>query len=631
LRTRLAGSFFLIPRRQAVASEPGCRDDAIVFTDVDFVSRDRAPDSARTRRRRLPDVVTVAVAVAISAVILLRYYDRMWVAGDEGYYGHIADRVLAGEVLHRDVQAMHPGYVYLLDALALRVFGRSLVSLRYPLVGLGVLQAAIIACFFLRRSRPAAVVAATLFTSLSYVLFPTPSVHWYCLGVLVFLIAALRWVPRDSPWRPLVVGFLVGVEGFLRQLTGVFVGVGAAAYLMAEPRPVAPDPAAVPAETRAPRLARGVTGAFAVLIGAYLLVKSSLLAAFLFGTGVPILLGAAAYRTSLDGRQTLRLLALLAAGCAFAAAPLLAYHLLTHSLGDWYRDSVVSALGLSDLEYVKIRRYAWILKQASVQVIRPKGLGLVANGAFWVALMLAPLAVALAAARAAVRAKTWVHPLPFLAVFYAPVAVHFEAPAYIFFATAPVAVGLYWFFADGRRGAVAAALAVALSAVALRYHAGPPGRHILGAVGGKRVALVPAGIPGVGLRIEPQDRETYVRLLEIIRRETSPGDPILAVPGAAELHFLSGRRNPTPCPYLVYGVMTESSLRKVLDDLRRDPPALVFHAPSMPYNTPNTDRVMAEVRSRYTLMARVREVDVYGRRPATAPQAPGPLDPGAGR
>jgi hypothetical protein len=97
------------------------------------------------------------------------------------------------------------------------------------------------------------------------------------------------------------------------------------------------------------------------------------------------------------------------------------------------------------------------------------------------------------------------------------------------------------------------------------------------------------------------------------------------------LHFLSGRRNPTPCPYLVYGVMTESSLRKVLDDLRRDPPALVFHAPSMPYNTPNTDRVMAEVRSRYTLMARVREVDVYGRRPATAPQAPGPLDPGAGR
>src|SRR6185369_15191251 len=124
----------------------------------------------------------------------------------------------------------------------------------------------------------------------------------------------------------------------------------------------------------------------------------------------------------------------------------------------------------------------------------------------------------------ALRDKGSVHPLPFLAVFYAPVAVHFEAPAYVFFAAAPVFVGGYWFLAGSRRsGPIAAVLALALSAVALRYHAGQPGRHTLGAVGGKRLDLVCAGIPGVGLRIEPGDRDTYIRLLEIIRRETSPG------------------------------------------------------------------------------------------------------------
>src|SRR5689334_10339503 len=87
---------------------------------------------ASPRADRARDVAAVAVGVLISAAILLRYYDRMWLPGDDGYYAHIAERVIAGEVLHRDVQALHPGYVYLVDAVALKLFGHSLVSLRYP-------------------------------------------------------------------------------------------------------------------------------------------------------------------------------------------------------------------------------------------------------------------------------------------------------------------------------------------------------------------------------------------------------------------------------------------------------------------------------------------------------------------
>src|SRR5687767_6980629 len=273
-------------------------------------------------RSRAADVAAVATGVVISAAILLRFYNQMWLPGDDGYYAHIAERVLQGQVLHRDVQALHPGYVYVINAVALKMFGHSLVSLRYPLVAAGVIQAALVAALFVRRSRVGAASAAVLFTSLSFVLFPTPNVAWYCLFVFVLIVCALRWIPPDSPYRPLVVGFLVGVEGFLRQLTGAFVGIGVAAYLLSELRPSSDK--AVPQPTGgSPWLARALITAFGLFLGAYLVKKSAPLAALLFGIGVPSLLAAAGYRAAADTRQTLRLVLRLAAGAALAAAPLL--------------------------------------------------------------------------------------------------------------------------------------------------------------------------------------------------------------------------------------------------------------------------------------------------------------------
>ncbi len=55
------------------------------------------------------------------------------VGPDDGQMGHVADRLLAGEVLHRDIQDVRPGYVNFINAAALSIFGPSLVSLCYPL------------------------------------------------------------------------------------------------------------------------------------------------------------------------------------------------------------------------------------------------------------------------------------------------------------------------------------------------------------------------------------------------------------------------------------------------------------------------------------------------------------------
>ena len=571
-------------------------------------------------------VAALGTAFALSTAILLRYYGRMWLAQDDGYYAHIADRILGGEVLHRDVQALHPGYVYFVDALALRLFGSDLVSLRYPLVAIGVAEAGLVAAMFLRRSAIAAAAGAVAFTSLSYVLFPTPSVHWYCLFLLVAIVAALRWIPQNSPWRPIVSGFLVGALGLFRQLTGAFVGIGVVAYLLAEPVPAA-DPARQATPAASKLAARVVIGASAAVIAAYVVAKSSMLALLLFGMWAPLLLAMTCYHASRGVAETLRLLVRLALGASLAAAPLLVYHIVTGSLRDWFKDSVVSAVALSDLDYVKFKRYAQMLAQAALQIVRPGDMTAWVNGVFWVSVMLGPAVVGMTLlwALARRRAGSWPHPLPFLAVFYAPVAVHYEAPAYVLFVAAPIIVGLLWIVTErwgphggaAPRGIVAGAVFGVgfLSLVALRYQAGQPVnvvRQYSAAVAGVRGNVDRArGIDRVSLGIGRSDSATYAELLDLIRRETQPGDAILAVPGGAELHFLSARRNPLPYPYVVYGVMDERSLARALDTLRRDPPKLVFHVPSFSYNTPYTDRLMQDVRSRYTPLANVREFVVY--------------------
>ena len=126
-------------------------------------------------------------------------------------------------------------------------------------------------------------------------------------------------------------------------------------------------------------------------------------------------------------------------------------------------------------------------------------------------------------------------------------------------------------------------------------------------------------------RCAGEDVATYAEVLDLIRRHADPSDAILAVPGGAEFYFLSGRRNPLPYPYIVYGVMDDESLDHALAALRRDPPALVVHVPSLPYNTRHTDRLMEELKAGATLIATVREFNVYKRnRPSSAPAGAAP-------
>ncbi len=71
---------------------------------------------------------------ALSSAYAWRFVDRGWIPHDEGTLGQSAERVLAGELPHRDYDEGYTGGLTYLHALAFRLLGIRLLSLRFVLL-----------------------------------------------------------------------------------------------------------------------------------------------------------------------------------------------------------------------------------------------------------------------------------------------------------------------------------------------------------------------------------------------------------------------------------------------------------------------------------------------------------------
>src|SRR5436305_866534 len=93
--------------------------------------------------RALRPWLLAALVLAFDVAVLVHLHDRFWWPPDDGAYAHPAERMLQGEVLHRDVHEAHPALHFVNEA-ALALFGNRLVSLRYPLVAVAAAQALLV-------------------------------------------------------------------------------------------------------------------------------------------------------------------------------------------------------------------------------------------------------------------------------------------------------------------------------------------------------------------------------------------------------------------------------------------------------------------------------------------------------
>src|SRR5215210_3316416 len=122
-----------MPRSHSVLAKNPPEQAGIVVQDTRDIMVPGWPEM------RVGSIATLTLVLIVSTILMIIFHNRFWAPPDEGNYAHVAERILSGQVLHRDVQDVHAGYVNFVNAGAFSIFGLKMVSMRYPLAALTVL------------------------------------------------------------------------------------------------------------------------------------------------------------------------------------------------------------------------------------------------------------------------------------------------------------------------------------------------------------------------------------------------------------------------------------------------------------------------------------------------------------
>ena len=189
-----------------------------------------APVSTLTRR----NAVDAALLFVIATVVLIAAMDRTIVAFDEGIVLVGAERVLAGDVIHRDFYSLYgPGQYYVLAAL-FKLFGTSVLVERVWDTAVKSLTVVLVYLIVLITSgRPIALAAAGCsvpwLACLLYYGYPMFPALAGALGCVLFLLPVLHGSPRRR-WLWLS-GLCAGITTLFRYDVGLFITVAAAVTL----------------------------------------------------------------------------------------------------------------------------------------------------------------------------------------------------------------------------------------------------------------------------------------------------------------------------------------------------------------------------------------------------------------
>jgi hypothetical protein len=100
-------------------------------------------DQGSEWRSRRWDIRLLGALLLVMLISTIICHNRFWLPAVEGFNAHVAERVSRGEVLHRDALELYAGYANLANAAAFSLFVVRMVSMRFPLAVLTVIQAAL--------------------------------------------------------------------------------------------------------------------------------------------------------------------------------------------------------------------------------------------------------------------------------------------------------------------------------------------------------------------------------------------------------------------------------------------------------------------------------------------------------
>ena len=182
------------------------------------------PTAASRLRRWLPLLIVWLIAAAYTGARL----NRGWIPMDEGALGHAAERVMHGELPHRDFDDVYTGGLATLDAVVFKVLGTQLSNLRLAMFAVFLLWIPTVYYIASRLAKPVAAAVVTLLCVVwSIPNYPAAMPSWYNLFFAIFGAAALMRYTETRRVRWLVAAGIAGGLSITIKIVGVYY-VGAA-------------------------------------------------------------------------------------------------------------------------------------------------------------------------------------------------------------------------------------------------------------------------------------------------------------------------------------------------------------------------------------------------------------------
>lgn len=585
----------------------------------------------------------VLLAAAGLAYLTLR---RGWFPHDVGALGQAADRVLAGELPHRDFYDIYTGGLSFLNALAFSVLGESILSARLVFCASYLVWVAVFWAVARRLTGLWLAAVATLLAAASTLpVYPEGMPSWYNLFLATAGVWALLRYDREGRRRWLVLAGFAGGVSLLFKIIGLYYLAGSALYLLfheatrnsrSEGTGSATTLASDVAYRTVSLLGLTVSGAALTL----LVSGAGSLAALVYFAIPPLaaigvvarqLARPTAYSSSARLARLWHRLAPLCLGAAIPVGIFLIPYLVTGALGQlWegvfvlpqkrFQDAAVSPPPLLRMiPAVAVVVGAWVAPRLRGAGERPlwmalAGLllvGLATSGrvdvyrAFWSLPGTGGVVVSIALAWAIFRGSEFAsRGVLVLSVFALCnlVQVPFSAPIYALYAF-PLLVLLALAVAGGepvgRRRWLGIVLTALTAFMLLRVDTGF--LHDLGYHYGRHNQTEELRLPRAGgIRIPAAERTEYESVIRAVE-SLDPGEYILAFPDSPEIYFLSGRKNPTPLLFDFLQPEHASDVEALMATLDRLDVRVVVINRQPPFSTPADPVLLRALQARYPL------------------------------
>jgi len=179
--------------------------------------------------KRAPLTIFIfALVWSASAAYLGSNLKKDWDPADEGTLGQMAERVLDGEIQHRDFPNGYTGGLTYIDALIFKIFGIDLFYLRLFLFGVFLAWVPAVYGIALHFLRPWIACGITLLAVLwSVPNYPAAMPSWFSLFLTTFGILALATYIRRPATRWLILAGFCGGISFLVKSVALYYIAGA--------------------------------------------------------------------------------------------------------------------------------------------------------------------------------------------------------------------------------------------------------------------------------------------------------------------------------------------------------------------------------------------------------------------